>query len=277
MATFRLPTISYLFPWHTATEQRFFAALAEIFAPLRGATVGADKIVLTPTNPAAAWPITILQSADIGFPQVIFEMERPLDLPLGRFYMGHKPRSGQPPVANAPQTADLLTAAELATRLAGHITRIDHTGVNIPVTMLDTAGWQQLLAQLSDISALYNYPTGEAWPFILPTTAEEFETDIHQFVRGREPKFELVYDQWATFPVLQFSLETDFSYDQAAQLFPKPYGEVFPDLGDIFRTVYVTHPWPELIIRFDLNYAGDGTLSSWDSGEWLVTEGGRIR
>jgi len=39
---------------------------------------------------------------------------------------------------------------EFAQRLAGHITRVDHTGVNLPVAQLDRDDWDHLLAQLID-------------------------------------------------------------------------------------------------------------------------------
>jgi hypothetical protein len=30
-------------------------------------------------------------------------------------------------------------------------------------------------------------------------------------------------------------------------------------------------------VRFDLYYSHTGTLDDWETGEWLVSEGGRIR
>jgi hypothetical protein len=101
--------------------------------------------------------------------------------------------------------------------------------------------------------------------------------DIQHKVLGREPKFELVYDARTPDPVLQFSLGTDLSRAEIEARFPAPEGIAFPDLGDIFRTVYVTHPWSQLSIRFDLNYQGEEGIPDWDTGEWLVAHGGRIR
>ena len=168
-----------------------------------------------------------------------------------------------------------LPMATISARLAGHITHIDHTGVNLPKTLVDDEHWDYLLQSLAREAALYRYPDGEPWPFIIPAGDEEFRDDIRTFAAGRFPKFELVHDGRATLPVLQFALGTDLARVELEAMLPDPYGEAFPDLGHIFRTVYVGHPWPNLLIRLDLNYVGP--VADWDTGEWLVTAGGRIR
>jgi hypothetical protein len=40
--------------------------------------------------------------------------------------------------------------------------------------------------------------------------------------------------------------------------------------------VPVRHPYPGLGIRFDLCFRADDSPNAWETGEWLVTEGGRI-
>jgi hypothetical protein len=60
-------------------------------------------------------------------------------------------------------------------------------------------------------------------------------------------------------------------------MFPEPEGTTFPELEEIFRVVPVLSPWPGLDVRFDLCYRIDNGPSDWETGEWLVTEGGRIR
>jgi len=275
----RLQRIAFLFPNTSAEASAFFEAVALLFAQVPGATAQADQVILTPTNPPMALPVTSLYSVEVGFPQIVFETEQLIDLHIGPLHLYSSIVTNQSAVPSSVatlQTNKLLSAGELYYRLHGHITQVDHTGVNIPTTALDRVGWDRLLQQLGAISALYKYP-GEDWPFILPTTQEEFQSDIQHFVAGREPKFELVYDVWASQPVLQFSVATDFTRAGVEALFPEPYGVAFPDLGDIFRTVYLAHPWPNLIIRFDLNYRSEGVVSDWDTGEWLITQGGRIR
>jgi len=126
------------------------------------------------------------------------------------------------------------------------------------------------------VANVYHYPTGEDWPFIIPATAKEFQRDIQHFVAGREPKFELVYDGWTAQPLLQFALGTNLTRPQLETLLPAPYGWVIPELADVFRSLFLAHPWPGLQIRFDLYYHS-AELSNWETGEWLVKAGGRIR
>jgi hypothetical protein len=165
--------------------------------------------------------------------------------------------------------------AAIAKRLAGRIVAVDHTGVNLPTAQVDDERWGRLVRALGGASALYRYPDGEPWPFILPATDAEFNDDIRAFAPGRTPKFELVHDRWAPCPILQFALVTNLTREELEARFPDPYGVAFPDLGHLFRTVYVAHPWPGLLIRLDLTYRGP--VTDWDTGEWLVTMGGRLR
>ncbi|WP_020579679.1 hypothetical protein [Actinopolymorpha alba] len=167
--------------------------------------------------------------------------------------------------------------ADLVRRLAGHVQRVDHTGVNLPTCTTSPQQWQDLLSGLASASTMYRYPTGEDWPFVLPSTSDEFFGDIRDFVVGREPRFELVYDQWLTQVQWQFALWTDLTRAELELRFPEPEGITFPGLGEIFRVVPVIHPWPGLSIRFDLFYRIDDGPSDWETGEWLVTKGGRIR
>lgn len=111
-----------------------------------------------------------------------------------------------------------------------------------------------------------------------PATQSEFETDITSFVAGREPRFELVYDDYVHFPLYQFALETDLTRSELETRFPQPYGYAIPGLEPIFRSVFIFHPWPGFGIRFDLYYRDDSeTPGDWETGEWLVKEGGRMR
>ena len=133
-----------------------------------------------------------------------------------------------------------------------------------------------LVGAVAGVSTTYRYPTGEDWPFVLPSTSDELADDIGAFVVGREPRFELVYDEWQTRPEWQFSLWTDLSRAELDELFPE--GLTFPGLEEIFRVVRTRHPWKGLGIRFDLSYRTEGGgPTDWDTGEWLVTAGGRIR
>jgi hypothetical protein len=72
-------------------------------------------------------------------------------------------------------------------------------------------------------------------------------------------------------------LWTNLARVDLEEMFPSPYGMTLPGLEDIFRTVYVPCDWPGLEIRFDLCYRVDDGPSTWETGEWLVRQGGRIR
>ncbi|HEX6608825.1 MAG TPA: hypothetical protein VF276_18135 [Chloroflexia bacterium] len=297
MDTQRLHRIAYLFPEAPSAARAFFDYLAQFLGELPGTTAGASGIGFAVTPPRGL-PALSMALAAVAFPQVLFNTEAPIDLPLGAFALRSSAVAGDaetPPAPDsrpAPHRADAvgpyvevgspdaasaqLALTELARRLAGRLVRLDHTGVNIPTTRVDRAGWDALLHRLGGIANVYRYPTGEDWPFILPATDAEFADGITDFAAVREPKFELVYDSYAREPVIQISVETDLLRSDLEALLPAPYGVAFPDLGDIFRTVFVHPPWPGLQIRCDLYSRSAAPVDPWTSGEWLVTQGGRI-
>lgn len=155
--------------------------------------------------------------------------------------------------------------------------RVDHIGLNIPTATMDELTWTTLLKFIAARTNQYRYPTGEDWPFILPATDAEFEADISSFAGGREPRFELVYDEYLRHPLLQYALVTNLTKEEAERLFSGPYGLGLPDLAQYFYSVYIAHPWAALSIRFDLYYAGNGGYGDFQTGKWLVQAGGRIR
>ncbi|TDC05498.1 hypothetical protein E1265_35415, partial [Streptomyces sp. 8K308] len=155
--------------------------------------------------------------------------------------------------------------------------RVDHPGVNVPTRLAPPERWRELVDALASASTMYRYPTGEEWPFVLPSTPDERRDDIRDFVVGREPRFELVHEEWLTEPHWQFALWTDLTRAELEGLFPEPEGFTFPELEDVFRVVPVVHPWSGLGIRFDLCYRVDDGPTDWETGEWLVTAGGRMR
>jgi hypothetical protein len=154
--------------------------------------------------------------------------------------------------------------------------RLDHTGINVPVTMITSVGWNNLVSLFSSKSNIYRYPTGDDWPFTLPATDEEFEEDIGDFCTGREPKFELALDAYTAEPSLQIDMQVDLTRSEVERLLPAPYGVSLGELGSFFKSVYVYHEWEDLSIRFDIRFTPDHDTADWDSGRWLVLDGGRI-
>lgn len=274
----RLQRITVRFPEQTPGSDAFLAAFRALLASVPGVRSDGESLHLDPRYPTGALPTTALTLAPVATPEIALAMESPLDLTVGGIRLcreGSGEATGEMPATTEGAQLARLPLATITAKLAGQITHVDHSGVNLPKTLVDDARWAHLLRVLAGEAALYRYPDGEPWPFILPTSDEEFRDDIRAFAAGRYPKFELVHDGWATLPVLQFALGTALSRAALETLFPEPYGVAFPDLAHIFRTVYVEHPWPNLLIRLDLYYSGP--LTDWDTGEWLVTAGGRIR
>ncbi|RKE23000.1 hypothetical protein [Streptomyces sp. TLI_171] len=266
----RLSEITFLLP-NSAGSHSFLDVLHSMFADVAYAdfTVGAadrlgDRLTLTPPQPVDARPVTIFQLADVRAPEVAFDARHSIGV-----------RGGAD--ASEASTSALVEMADLARRIAGHVRRVDHTGVNVPACATSPEQWRDLTTALASTSTMYRYPTGEDWPFVLPSASDEFLSGISDFVVGREPRFELVYDQWVTRTQWQFALWTDLTRAELEQMFPEPEGMTFPDLEEVFRVVPVVSPWPGLGIRFDLCYRIENGPSDWETGEWLVAEGGRIR
>ncbi|GAB3138127.1 hypothetical protein GCM10027290_05180 [Micromonospora sonneratiae] len=223
-----------------------------------------DRLILTPPNPADARPVTTFELADTSAPQVVFDTGQTIGIQADD-------------TSDTPVPPALVELSELTHRLAGHIRRVDHTGVNLPADHTTPEQWRNLVNGLASASTMYRYPSGEEWPFILPSTSDELVGDIRTFVTGREPRFELVYDRWSRKTTWQFALWTDLTRTELERLFPGPEGTTIGGLEEIFRVVAVQSPWPGLGIRFDLCYRIEDSPSDWETGEWLVTEGGRIR
>ncbi|MEV0455004.1 hypothetical protein [Catellatospora methionotrophica] len=252
--TFRLPA--------TVESRAFLDGLRLLLADVLYADAGdPDRLTLTPPVPEGALPVTVFALADVPGPEVALNTGQVIGLKTG-------------PGTAAVTLPGRIELPELARRLAGHVRRVDHTGVNLPVGTT-TGQWDDLLRDVAATSATYRYPTGEPWPFVLPATAEECDADITDFIVGREPRFELVYEQHLTQTSWQIALFTDLTRAELELMFPE--GLTFPGLDDVFRVVPVRHPWPDLGIRFDLCYRGDGGPDDWETGQWLVTAGGRIR
>lgn len=254
----RLSEIAFRLP-STPEARAWLGELGALLADVPYGELAGDRLTLTPPVPAGALPVTVVSLADIRRPEIALDT----GLTLG--------------VSRVGGSGTGLELADLARRLAGHVRCVDHFGVNLPASTTSPERWRQLLSEVSSAAATYRYPTGEDWPFVLPSTAAELADDIRAFVVGREPRFELVYDEWRTQPEWQFALWTDLTRAELEELFPEPDGMTFPGLETIFRVVSVRHPWSGLGIRFDLCYRVDDGPTDWETGEWLVTEGGRIR
>jgi hypothetical protein len=276
----RLSQITFQFPAGQPEADAFFSNLARLLDEVPKSTLESDQLVIEPSRPADTAPRLAIRQANVNYPTVVFETVEPLELAVGNLLLHGSSvmgRASAQPAENVEQGSERLLMKALYDRLQRHIVRLDHLGVNIPAALVDRETWDSLIRQVAGISNIYRYPTGEEWPFILPSTDAEFEDDITQFPPGREPKFELVYDEHSQEPTLQIDVGTNLTRQELEELLPEPYGQTFPGVGEYFRSVFVAHPWPGLAIRLDLRYRSEGEPDVWETGEWLVTEGKRIR
>jgi hypothetical protein len=270
------------------------STICDLLAGLPGAHTGAQGIAVLPQAPLGSLPVTQIVTSNSDWPAVHFTGISDISVHVGSLYLysdNSKVLPGQPQTYENTETKqdklgsyyelnigdiriNRLDIRELAKRLTGHVTRLDHWGVNMPTSMFTAEQWQEMLQRLAVASNVYNYPEEQPWKFILPATDNEFNNDITDFPQGREPRFELVHDTYGVVPELQIDIETDLTRQEIEGLFPAPYGISYPAVADYFRTVYVHHPWRGLNIRFDIRFAGKP--SDWESGRWLVQKGGRI-
>src|SRR5215216_1328028 len=211
-----IQNITYTFPKNTQTAQDFFAQLTRLLACHPTTAQITNGIAITPAKPVSALPATVfLQSPDVTFPQLHFGTDSIPSLQVGNVSIQPPGATKQP--IKSTDTAEVilqkdhlgnyyeqhvtpaitiyrLSIHELVSRLQPHIVRIDHTGFNIPSALIAESDWKRFKTALAGQTALYNYPSGQEWPFILPATPTEYAADITDFPLGRGPKFELVYD-----------------------------------------------------------------------------------
>jgi hypothetical protein len=286
MSKERLKQVVYELPGPSRKAQQFFAALAQLLEEVEGSTLGGGQVVI---KQPGLLPETIFRIVNRSYPAVHFDVNQPLRLRPGNLVLSSAAADyptveerDEPPheeggyvqlPAGSEDFTALLPMGAVYERLRGHVLHVDHTGINLPTKLINGDEWKSLITTLAGVSTMYRYPTGEDWPFIIPSTADEFAADIVEAQPVRQPKFELVYDSTLGNPLIQIDLETDLARDEIEALFPAPYGVGLPGLDQYFRSVYVYHPWPGLSLRIDIGYGCDAPV---DIAGWLVHEGGRI-
>ncbi len=255
-----IENIEYIFPENKENIE-LFELLIKIFKGIPYATITANK--------------------EISFiserikPKTIFKLNKDInDIQLN---IGDS-RYTELLVGNREYTNDLngikrVQIKEIAQKLVGHIKRIDHTGINLPTRTFSKEDWKRLLKYLASKANIYNYPTGEPWPFLIPTTENENKTEITNFEIIREPRLELVHDEYTNRPTLQIDFETDLSKTEVEQLFPKEKGIYFNNLEEVFKSIYLEYSG-YIDIRFDIRF--ETTHDDFENGKWFVEEGKRI-
>ncbi len=280
----RLNRIAFMFPDDSLEAQAFFEQLEKLLEEVPNCVINEDLILFTPANPPGALPITSLElSSELAIPKLVLETDLPFEVRVGNFFihssevvtdMPYQPRPLPDSIEESPHT--LLPMLDLVQRFDGHVARVDHLGLNVPAALLDEVRWRPLLHNLAVIATVYQYPNEEPWYFLMPSTLQELQGNITEFVPGREPLFELVYDQFDQLPVVQIQIDTDLTRAEVEDLLPEPYGIAYQGLQEAFRAVYVQHPWKDLLIRFDMGFKQNLAASKAWSNEWLVHAGKRV-
>ncbi|TVX94420.1 hypothetical protein [Paenibacillus agilis] len=271
----RLQTINIVFPNSNENEKDWINLFGDLFLDLANKENTAVCFTLMPEQ---YLPSTVIRGDDVTFPVITFDdvkSKRQLAIDLETIAAKAVVTSN-----HELNHAHYLPIDKLHALLKGRIVGVDHTGVNLPTSIISRPEWERVLNVLASHSNVYHYPE-EDWPFIIPADETEFAEDITSFDRKRTPKFELVYDKYANKPMLQFALETNIPRSEMEALFPGPSGFAIPGLDEIFRSVLIQSPWNELLtIRIDLYYLAQDAeveLNDWATGEWLIREGGRVK
>lgn len=166
----------------------------------------------------------------------------------------------------------ILSIEQVFERFDGKLKSLNHAGVNFGPKILSESDYINIKKLISEKSNLYKYPTGEEWPFIIPSTESEFWEGITDLTFKRDPKFEIVYSNNHKKPFIQLDLETNLSEVEVIELLPSPYGVSDPKLKKDMRNVFIMTDWLGVILRFDLRFKYSGE----DFGYWMIKEGGRI-
>ncbi len=258
----RLSRVAFMFPDDSLEAQAFFEQLEKLLEKDANCVVNEDLILFTPANPPGALPVTSLElSSELAIPKLVLETDMPFEVRVGNFFihssevvtdMPYQPRP-LPDSIEEPQHT-LLPMLDFVQRFDGHVARVGHLGLNVPAALLDPVRWRPLVHNLAVVATVYQYPNDELLYFLLPSTPAELQGNITEFVPGRDPMFELAYDQFDQLPVVQIEIETDLPRAEVQELLPEPYGISYQGLEEAFRAVYVQHPWKDLLIRFDVGF-----------------------
>lgn len=288
----RLTEINFQFPINTPEEADFYNLLWELFKKLPGAESGLNIVSISPKFPKGAQPKTVLEGSTEGlFPALRLDPIVGVNVNLGEMSIVSddlvtrttmRTRDSRQFSTESDtlgeyyqtwiggQRYSLLDLAEFKRRFGKQILSLDHAGINLPANFVKKSEFNDLFNRLKKVANVYKHPGHPEWVFVLPSNDEELEQGITNFSKNREGKFEFVFDTYLKVPTIQFDLITKLSKEEVSKLLPVPYGISYPDVKDFFRTVYVRHPWNELLIRFDLRFATEEKVGYWESGEFLV-------
>lgn len=279
MSPTRISNIRILFSKYQPLSLQLFGVICSLLNQDPNSRIQTDRITFNSNALINAQPSITIELEQVGFPKIVLNTDERIYTHIGHLFIKSSVlelQSETEPLASRNRRDNCLNPDELFRSFRGHIVRLDHTGVDIPPMLLPQNSWQNLMAKLGPLTNLYRYPMGQEWNFIIPASQAEYESEITRFTGLRSPKFELAYDSFNTLPAIQFTVQTDLTQDEIESRLPAPLGFNLPG-ADTCRSVYLAHPWPNINIRFDFFYAQNDPNVDWDTGKWLVMQGGRIK
>lgn len=167
---------------------------------------------------------------------------------------------------------DALKFADFSSMIMPHIKGLDHTGIVLSENCISEN--KTFFSTIANGTACFRDKDCEDWLFVVPAYQNELERRCFEYFSvKRQPKFEIVlikgrFDS----PFIQIDLETDLSQQDAASLFPAPYGFGLSGLEQYFRSVWVQVSEDFVPVRFDLRYKGSNDLDDWNSGAHLMRD-----
>jgi hypothetical protein len=279
MPVSQLRRITFQFPRRQPATRPFFKLLVSLLEQDPSSQNLVDKLVIFPAYPHGALPITTFELEDINFPAMMFEMDQRIVVKAGSFSIHSSldaiRTSTLPMTSESGKRSALFPMEKFTHLLNGHLLRLDHIGVELPSNSVQAENFALLLETLGNSSNLYRSPVGDEWAFVIPSTAGEFAGEINKFEMPRSPKLELSYG-YVDLPLIHFHVDTDLPKEAVEAYFPSQYGTELPGVTT-YRTVFIDHPWPGLLMRFDLNYWMGGKVTEWASGEWLIKQDVRVK
>jgi hypothetical protein len=275
----QLSRVAYMFPAEPPGAVEFFRHLAALLGRTANCTVYDDLITIIPLQPMGALPVTSFELADIDIPKIVLETDLPFDLRIGNLYIHGSEVAVEIPYIPQPEAAamnPLLPMDELTHRFIETTAQLERTGLTIHPQSATDAVWLKLLNHLSSISSLYRCPGQEDVYCVLPTTNKEVLDGITQVFAGRAPKFELVSSAAHNLPVIQFHIDVGFGRRQIESLLPETRGIQQTGQDPALHSVFVDHPWRDILMRFDIGSGPGVEPDNWATGEKLIRGGERL-
>lgn len=224
-----LQTIALELP---SVNTSFTKDLCSLLAPL-GMTVD-DRLVFTQSNPDYT-PAISLGIGDSTDARSIFTLSNSKKLTTNLINMTGLQKQ-------SPHKYKKYSLEQVKKRLKGiKLVGLDHAGFNLPWFMGGTHPLISFLqTNLKQKSLYHAFPTGEAWDFILPGTAEEIHNESAiDYSQIRKPKFELVSFEKSSTPLIQLDITTNGTYSTIQERFPD--GLHVDELKQTW--VYITNPF----------------------------------